>query len=363
MISARTSQPVNQISMRFPLRLPVLSIALVCLFAACRKDDDASSAVDVYAFGYIDTQAVYWKNGQVTPVGNGQFTAVGFAVSGNDDVYVAGYESKDTSSKAMIWKNGVFSGLEHGRSSAMADGVTIVGTDVYVAGTERTATGAWAAVYWKNGTRVPLESDPAGSRASSVAVVGNDVYVVGQRSFGIGSVMNVNACWKNGKLFYLADSNRNSLRCAITVSDGNIYTVSCEAGSRMNRLRSSYRKNFGAPVIIGDELADNLSGISIAAQGGSVSIAGWGEIQHSPGIFSAGARYWKDGTLIRLTDEKLEVQSSASSVAVDGRDVYVGGWSENNRKMVPTYWKNGVPVYPAATNVKGLIHHMFVRRK
>ena len=53
------------------------------------------------------------------------------------------------------------------------------------------------------------------------------------------------------------------------------------------------------------------------------------------------ASYWKNGTLVKLTNDLRE--SHANAIAVDGNDVYIAGYITNDHYFnTAVYWKNGV---------------------
>src|SRR5690606_16788994 len=64
--------------------------------------------------------------------------------------------------------------------------------------------------------------------------------------------------------------------------------------------------------------------------------------------------YWKNGTIVPLTDGK-KTSSNAMGIVVDNGDVYVGGVDNDGVGGLAVYWKNGTRVametsseYPAA---------------
>ena len=169
---------------------------------------------DVYvsgAEGLVGTVAVYWKNGLKFTLGTAVSRAQGIAVKGFD-VYVAGFESDQNRPFALVWKNGVRQWLRNPANPALWSEARAVQIgdrgDVYVVGREQTIPGndnSWEARLWKNGVQQALEGSVAGSGASALSVVGSDVYVAGYvdaRPVAIGLHA---ALWVNGKLQRLTD--------------------------------------------------------------------------------------------------------------------------------------------------------------
>jgi hypothetical protein len=54
-----------------------------------------------------------------------------------------------------------------------------------------------------------------------------------------------------------------------------------------------------------------------------------------------GAAYWKNGTLVTLSDQSSPA-AAATSITVNGTDVYVGGQTLSGTAVNALYWKNGV---------------------
>ena len=168
-----------------------------------------------------------------------------------------------------------------------------INPNVYVAG----AVGS-AAVLWKNGI-----ADTLGQGCiRSLFVDGADVYAAGwkwQRKI-INSLpfqVPVATYWKNGVPVVLSDTSRVSYVESIFVADNHVYAVGHEQNI-------AYR-----------------SGIPFKA------------------------KCWKDGLSVTLSSPDA-INSDAFGVCVSGADLYVAGWTRNpNKRIVATYWKNGVPIY------------------
>lgn len=179
------------------------------------------SGPNVHVIGNNGKQAMYWKNGTATSLGEDtKLRAI--AVSG-DDVYIAGYQANDQGEYvATCWKNGNAKALSDGKKSAEAHAIALSGNDVYVAGFAINSAGEEVAMYWKNGEPVML---PGGARADAIAVSGNNVYVAGITRNQAGA--NIVVCWKNGTAVQLTTGNETAGAGVkvITVAGNDVYVA------------------------------------------------------------------------------------------------------------------------------------------
>jgi hypothetical protein len=177
---------------------------------------------NVYAAGTIITYHYYgdarlWENNTIQGLGiEGSFSndcptkANSVFVSESGNVYVAGivstyivdYEHQYSGNgpRAGVWENGIAQSFTNGLE---ATSVYVSGNDVYVAGFKcnNNNVNLKRATLWKNGVEQEL-SDKT-SVANCVFVVGSDVYVVGSET--TGSNRNRAVLWKNGVTQYLTD--------------------------------------------------------------------------------------------------------------------------------------------------------------
>ncbi len=179
----------------------------------------------------VEKWAAYWVNGAATllPRPGGltvDYYANGIVVAGSD-VYVSGYTDFGNGSigTAISWANGGWAttlSLPSGWlfDGYTANGITVSGSDVYVAGGGVNSIGNDAAAYWMNGTptTLPMPSNmpnsSAGSYADGIAISGSDVYTVGYAG-------QTAAYWVNdgeGTLLPMPSGAYKSWANAITVS-------------------------------------------------------------------------------------------------------------------------------------------------
>jgi hypothetical protein len=226
---------------------------------------------------------------------------------------------------------------------------------VYVAGFGRHNGNSWPGVgpygeFWKNGiARDALTLyfyDPG--ELSSIAVSNNDVY------FG-GLYPSMPSYLKNEEVIEFTNDYRPGGTTSIVVSGNDVYVGGFQ---QEQKFVAKYWKN-GNPVTLSDGTKDTyatsiaVSGTDVYAAGSDIAYVDFGLVPH---IDSEGeAKYWKNGTLVNLTNGSTG--ASASSIAVSGTDVYVAGtqWEGNaiqyndgftlyQRKPIAKYWKNGNPV-------------------
>ena len=253
---------------------------------------------NVYVAGTVNGYATLWKNGIPAQLSAVDSKASSVFVSGNGDVYVAGYTGVDyyyDTCRAMLWKNGIPTQLS--AINSIANSVFVSGNDVYVAGYDYD----YGAVLWKNGTQVVLNSTSSSysAEACSVFVSGNgDVYAAGsewRKSNGTSFPI----LWKNGIL---------------------------------TRLSSNYLNG-----------ADYRAASSVFVSGNDVYVAGIGISDSSYSKSPFRATLWKNGIPTQLSAN----HSDAYSVFVSGNDVYVAGSELDGRA---TLWKNGIPTFLSSNN-------------
>lgn len=208
--------------------------------------------------------------------------------------------------------------------------------------------------YWKNGSPVQLGyADFVGNwnsgRAMAIAVSGNNVYVGGYGTFSSWNVGGTpyGAFWKNG--IPVDDLNDFRYVFSLAVSNNDVYI----AGWGASEHRATYWKNENpialSPAYSPPALNILADATSIAVSGNDVYVSGTQEEQLSPtgGWSNIFAEYWKNGTLVKLSDGSKSTYTS--SIAISGTDVYVAGHDitrlpDVNIEGVAKYWKNGVLV-------------------
>ena len=170
--------------------------------------------------------------------------------------------------------------------------------------------------------------------------------------------------WKNENPIELSPayspSTLNILATAtsITVSGNDVYV----SGSQQEQLSpfggwsnvfAEYWKN-GSLVKLTDG-SKNTYTSSIAVSGSDVYVTGSDMVRMPDSDIESVAKYWKNGTLANLSDGSTAAEANA--VAVSGTDVYVAGtqWDGNtiqysdgyvvyHRNPIAKYWENGQPV-------------------
>lgn len=202
------------------------------------------SGSDIYLCGesYSTTAPIQrpavWKNGIVTvlPQNLSYSYATNIFVEGSN-VFVLGKDYSSTQESVVVWKNGVrevVSTCENGQS------IFVLGTDVYVAGTDLDSKPA----YWKNGvkTLLPLSST-SGADCHGIKVVGSDVYVSGTESLQTG--YNVAVYWKNGNKTTIQplSPTLNAESFGIDVDDNNVYLCGYVERNNAGDFSAAYWKN------------------------------------------------------------------------------------------------------------------------
>jgi hypothetical protein len=359
----------------------LFAIALVSVIACVKKPVDPvtdnppstgnQSGVDVYIAGHSSVGACYWKNDTLVklltpgiigtkPSDNVGGVAYNIVVKGKD-VYLGGTISNSAQGRAdaAYWKNGVattLTGVVKSENTEHRPTVYVNGNDVYVVGTRNIlplTSGAPVPAYWKNNIVQTLQLLPGDVSldANGLAVIGNDVYVTGAvRRNGVNKTLFA-AYWKNGIQYKFQEIGVPRYTTAIT-TQGNDWYVSgyctSDFGDAVYWQKGGYWKNGVFNALSTDFHRLN----TIAVNGSDVYLAG--SIAALPDkyglIIGANAAYWKNGSLVARTGDKIpdmlttsnEGDSfTASSIALNGDDAYVIG----NFYNITNYANNGNQSY------------------
>jgi hypothetical protein len=252
----------------------------------------------------------------------------------NNELLIAG-QASDWTPAGGLWVNGISKDLGLGDTAALSDilGMYVTGNDIYLAGS---GVNSWAdygyntyAKIWKNGTIASLNSSPGYSRAEGVTVVGQDLYVAWTETKSNGYTM---AVYNKNENRFILDSVSADVSCqAICSSGSDVYIAGNLYDSSVNKNLGVYWKN-GSLIRIPAINENNTYASGIAATGNDVYVSGLA------GLLNTGyAVYWKNGIEHRITDGTFP--AVAYAIALSGEDIYTAG-IENK---MPVYWKNDVP--------------------
>lgn len=298
-------------------------------------------AQSIYAVGgrYLGGASVtitYWKNGAVTDIftGTGNINAYAMAVAGSD-VYVA---YNDLSS-FKIWKNGVASTLPLTKgdvADSYLTGVAVSGNDVYVTGIE--SGPAWSNVnvakYWKNGSGINLTNGSFPAVANAITIVGTDVYVAGHEGNGPTYVAKY---WKNGVAVNLGDGVNYSEANGLAVVGNDVYV--CGLVELAGVLNAVYWKN-GTLIKLTNGLKLAVAQKIVVTKDGDIFVAGHENNASNLGV----VKLWKNNAATPLSDGLFDAYNTG--LCIIGGDVYVAGRRSGGS---PQIWKNGV-LMPAPFN-------------
>lgn len=260
------------------------------------------SDTDIYVAGYVNaqtvngaiqTQAVYWKNGNPVYLTNGATSAqVNDIFVVGKDVYAAGYEYMGNIKVAKYWKNGMAFNLTSGIKNAEANGIAVNKNDVYVCGNELNGK-IYIAKYWKNGASISLSAGTG--YAAAIALKGSDVYVAGSE-FPTGSSNPIAKYWKNGTAFNLTDGTQTANAKNIYINDNDIYIVGYD-NTKAVLWKNGQQSDIDQNAIANDVWAD----------GNDIYIAGTKKVNAK-----YLAHYWKNGQITALSSNS----SIAAAIAV-----------------------------------------------
>jgi hypothetical protein len=324
-----------------------LLFGLACLVWQCKdkptdevKPDDNAPTTEIFVAGYEAGLPKYWKNGAATTLSTTQNPAAlqqGMTVVGND-VYVAGSQINANSKYiATYWKNGVSVSLTNGTNSAYATSIAVVGNDVYVAGFENTASSIPQAKFWKNGTATQLSTIQ--SNANAIVVVNGNVYVAGYElnittSRYMAKYWTINSSGNITSQILNSSITQSGVLYDIKVVGSDIYTAGYESNGQVDVAK--FWKGTTATNV---HTTGSSKVNAIAIVNNEVYMAGSAYNTSSKLV----AKHWKATSQavvgLDLTDGTDHAQ--ANGIFVLGTDVYVAGF-ESKGNSSAKYWKNGV---------------------
>ncbi len=191
-----------------------------------------------------------------------------------------------------------------------------------------------------------------GSNAIPVPPGPPDVYAVG---FETDGNLFKAVLWKNNVVTVLDSGTHGARANAIAVANGHVYVAGFEGSSTSESVAVLWTD--GVPTTL---TAGTVSGTAdgVAVVGADVYVAGYETTYNSTlGSYVTAAMYWKNG-LPTVLNSGLAAgpgifipNSAATSIAVEGSDVYFAGFVGSQIETAPntytdepvvTYWKNGV---------------------
>lgn len=312
-----------------------------------------ATVTDVYVAGvdFINgvSIATVWKNGIETQIGApGLMSYANGIVLVGSDMYVAGGQSDGTNLKPVLWKNGVASMLPALAGYGDATGITASGSDVYVCGYSRSTDGKTEqSDVWKNGVASIVPTDIP----NALALSGTDVYVAGSSVYSdalttVGSYASAELL-KNHVVTRLDQSNNHytSFASAIALQGTDVY-VGGDLQTTASGAQSAVVWKNGVPTILS---SDNGNVYSVFINGTDVYAGGThGYTRVSSGDPGGAATIWKNGV---ASDYSVDTaQSIVLQVIVSNNTLYAVGFTDKGAYL----WKDGVPTVLASISPKAV---------
>lgn len=174
------------------------------------------------------SKAIYWKNQNYFEITNGSdySSAEGIAVSGTK-IYVIGLTQSSQIFYSRLWIDGIpqtISSLDSRVSS-----IIIKENNIYISGKEKNSSGIYEPKYWIYNllsnmfTKIdlPTNSTSITSGTSALFLNGTDIYVVGFERNASGR--DFATYWKNGQKVVVSDGTIDADLSGIQIYENNVY--------------------------------------------------------------------------------------------------------------------------------------------
>jgi hypothetical protein len=347
----------------------ILLMGFSLSISSCKKKDTTPNVKyvyedDLYIAGYYTKNSsfypAYWENGNKVELKVDGVYTVGsvnaITVSGTD-VYAVG--SSGSNSNVTLWKNGeAIKVTQDGEKSAHAQAITVSNGQVYIAGYQMQLQ-TNSAVYWQVEPNKPPASivlNKLGNMdkhnvGSAIAVLNGKVYTAG---YANNASINQAVLW-TGKIPAILGSSTSSFGQGIAVSGNDLYIGGIEDNT------VTYWKNDGSPAVAVGTLKKSNTGLNcITINENKVYMAG----SDYSGSSSAKAVYWNGNTPVPLITGIASTYESAVSVAVAGNNIYVTGeFASALTGIRSILWANGkkVPGFDGSQDIRATA--LFVVKK
>jgi hypothetical protein len=253
----------------------------------------------------------------------------------NTDVYVAGSDYDNGTSKAVLWKNMRPIYLSKEGENGQAHSVFVSNKDVYVSGSIY-RNGELKVVVWKNGVEI-LAKYPTNYHWG-LFVSNNDLYASGSH---LVNGVDYPAILKNNEpqVLDVPDTYQSGEVLSVYVSKGKVYA----AGYIVHRFGGST----AALWVDGKYTKLETGTLNVWALNLAVSAS---NDVYVTGSANSNFVTWKNGTLLYAG---ADLYAGGSAIAVSGKDVYVIRGS--------TLWKNNIPQLLPSNAEVTYTHSVFVR--
>jgi len=258
------------------------------------------------------------------------------------NVYIGGSISTNYGQRPIIWKNGDSS---HLAGYGSVNDMVVQNNHVYVAGAMANGGSLTYPGYWKDGIQHIFSKNGAGQ---AIAVIGNDIYVAGYIETH-DNLDHIEArLWKNGIEIPLSNpfsgsggQITSSIATGIDVHNGQVFIC----GTASNNLYFSSAMVWqadGTGIAYSTPSKNGLTDTTTTAtrikfQGNDMYICGLTSFEFGNSFLT----YWKNGIPVMQSTPNL-TNSSYSSIAIMGTDVYTTGIDGANLLINAAYWKNNI---------------------
>lgn len=175
---------------------------------------------DVYVGGCYNGNAVYWKNGSLnilnTRVGQDKSSVYSIFVTQENDVYAAGWVSRNGIYYAVYWKNGQEIQLTEEIDSCYSyiESIFVSRDNKIYAAFQNNRDDLYVGYSWSDGTIKKLFESNNKTLVGDIHVADNDIYIAGSENNGVYTYPKY---WRNGRSVMLLNSFENGVASSIFV--------------------------------------------------------------------------------------------------------------------------------------------------